>query len=74
MNENERIRLMFIVGSAVERFQTGPPLYNPLTIPARTPSAIKPRSSSATAPSIVKTVLPGGVLVSGCSDREKVDA
>jgi hypothetical protein len=38
--------------------------------PARTRSAIRLRSSSATAPSTVKTILPVGVLVSTCSDSD----
>jgi len=52
----------------------GRPILLPLTfaflIPARTRSAIRLRSSSATAASTVKTILPVGVLVSTCSDRE----
>jgi hypothetical protein len=38
--------------------------------PARTRSAIKLRSSSATAPGTVKTIFPVGVDVSTCSERE----
>lgn len=38
--------------------------------PARTRSAIRLRSSSATAPSTVKTILPVGVLVSTCSESD----
>ncbi len=38
--------------------------------PARTLSTIKLRSSSATAPSTVKTIFPVGVLVSTCSESE----
>ena len=38
--------------------------------PALTRSAIKLRSSSATAPRTVKTIFPVGVLVSTCSERE----
>ena len=38
--------------------------------PARTRSAIKLRSNSATAPKTVKTILPVGVEVSICSENE----
>ncbi len=52
----------------------GRPIRLPLALaflmPARTRSAIKLRSSSATAPSTVKTIFPVGVLVSICSDSE----
>jgi hypothetical protein len=34
------------------------------------PNATRPRSSSATPPSTVKTILPVGALVSTCSDKE----
>jgi hypothetical protein len=40
-------------------------------IPARTRSTIKLRSSFATAPSTVKTILPADVLVSTCSDGSR---
>jgi hypothetical protein len=39
-------------------------------MPALTRSAIKHRSSSATAPRTVKTSFPAGVEVSTCSDKE----
>jgi hypothetical protein len=39
-------------------------------MPARTRSAIRLRSNSATAPSTMKTILPVGVLVSTCFERE----
>ena len=42
-----------------------------LRIPARTRSAIKLRSSSATAPRTVKIIFPVGVLVSICSENEQ---
>ena len=43
--------------------------------PARTRSTIRLRSSSATAPKTVKTILPAGVLVSICSRvQTNVDA
>ncbi len=52
----------------------GRPILLPLALaflmPARTRSAIRLRSSSATAPRTVKTIFPVGVLVSICSDRE----
>src|ERR1019366_4585276 len=44
------------------------PLALAFLMPARTRSAIRLRSSSATAPSTVKTILPVGVLVSTCSE------
>src|SRR6202041_3433262 len=45
------------------------PLARALRSPARTRSAIRLRSNSATAPSTVKTSLPAGVDVSTCSDK-----
>jgi hypothetical protein len=46
------------------------PLALAFLMPARTRSAIRLRSGSATAPSTVKTIFPVGVLVSTCSERE----
>jgi hypothetical protein len=46
------------------------PLAFAFLMPARTRSQIRLRSSSATAPRTVKTILPVGVLVSTCSERE----
>src|ERR1700676_3461839 len=46
------------------------PLARAFRRPARTRSAIKLRSSSATAPSTVKIIFPVGVVVSTCSDSE----
>jgi hypothetical protein len=45
------------------------PLARAFRSPARTLSAIRLRSSSATAPKTVKTSFPAGVDVSNCSDR-----
>lgn len=46
------------------------PLARALRMPDLTHSAIKVRSSSATAPRTVKIILPVGVLVSICSENE----
>ena len=46
------------------------PLERAFRRPAFTLSAIRLRSSSATAPRTVKTILPVGVEVSTCSERE----
>jgi hypothetical protein len=46
------------------------PFARALRRPAFTRSTIKERSSSATAPRTVKTILPAGVLVSICSEKE----
>ena len=52
----------------------GLPSFLPLALafrrPARTRSAIRLRSSSATAPKTVKIIRPVGVLVSTCSERD----
>ena len=45
------------------------PFARALRIPARTRSTMRLRSSSATAPNTVKTILPVGVDVSSCSNR-----
>ncbi len=46
------------------------PFARAFLIPARTRSTISERSSSATAPKTVKTILPAGVDVSICSENE----
>lgn len=64
-------RLTILTRSTLTR---GRPKRLPLALafrnPARTRSAIRLRSSSATAPRTVKTILPVGVLVSTFSDNE----
>ncbi len=46
------------------------PFARAFRIPALTRSTISERSSSATAPKTVKTILPAGVDVSICSEKE----
>jgi hypothetical protein len=46
------------------------PFARAFRMPALTRSTISDRSSSATAPRIVKTILPAGVEVSICSEKE----
>src|ERR1700730_18117361 len=64
-------RLLILVRLTLTR---GRPNCLPLALafrnPARTRSAIRLRSNSATAPRTVKTILPVGVLVSTCSESE----
>jgi hypothetical protein len=54
------------------RFFVGQSAYDISPKARSTPSGVvRPRSSSATAPSTVKTILPVGALVSTCSDGER---
>src|ERR1017187_10061064 len=64
----ERRAAILEVSTATLGLPSRLPLVLAFLIPARTRSAIRLRSSSATAPRTAKTIVPVGVLVSTCSE------